>query len=167
MDKMPRARTSGLIVKEADGELLIYDLERNKAHCLNASAAKIWQQCDGQNTVAQVCTSLSADLHTTCDEKVVWYALNQFAKDNLLEEEVPIPAFMVGGMNRRQMVRTLGLTAAIAVPLVTSILAPSAVQAATLFPPGSPCTAPIGCASGVCCSGTNPACVGIPPGTCL
>jgi len=35
-------------VKQADGEVLIYDLERNKAHCLNNTAARVWQYCDGE-----------------------------------------------------------------------------------------------------------------------
>lgn len=167
MQKMPHARRSGLIVKEAEGEVLIYDLERNKAHCLNDTAAKVWQHCDGETAVAAVCSSLSRELNAPCDEKLVWYALDQFAKDNLLEENIEPPAFMSGGMNRRQMVRTLGLTAVIALPLVTTILAPTPAQAATQFPPGSPCTSPIQCTSGICCNPGNPACTGIPPGTCL
>jgi hypothetical protein len=167
MQKMPHARRSGLIVKEAEGEVLIYDLERNKAHCLNDTAAKVWQYCDGETTVAAVSTSLSRELNAPCDEKLIWYALDQFAKDNLLEEKIAAPAFMIGGMNRRQMVRTLGLTAAIALPLVSTILAPTPAQAATQFPPGSPCTSPVSCASTVCCNPGNPGCTGIPPGTCL
>ena len=53
MQKMPQARTSGLIVKEVDGEILIYDRETNKAHCLNQTAAKVWEHCDGKTTVSQ------------------------------------------------------------------------------------------------------------------
>ncbi|HBB88704.1 MAG TPA: hypothetical protein DC047_13925 [Blastocatellia bacterium] len=150
MQKMPHARRSGLIVKEADGEVLIYDLERNKAHCLNNTAAKVWQHCDGETTVAAACSSLSRELNASCDEKLVWYALEQFAKDNLLEETVAPPAFIVGGMNRRQMVRTLGLTAIIAVPLVTTILAPTPAQAATCFPTTTACTSSVQCCSGLC-----------------
>jgi len=40
----------------------------------------------------------------------------------LLEEKVELPAFIIAGMNRRQMVRVLGLGAIIAVPLVTTIV---------------------------------------------
>lgn len=167
MQKMPHARRSGLIIKEADGEVLIYDLQRNKAHCLNDTAAKVWQYCDGEMTIAEVCSSLSRELNATCDEKLVWYALDQFAKDNLLEETGKPTVFLAAGMNRRQMVRTLGLTAVIALPLVTTILAPTPAQAATQFPPTSPCTAPIQCTSGVCCNPGNLACTGIPAGTCL
>jgi hypothetical protein len=159
MQKMPHARRSGLIIKEAEGEVLIYDLERNKAHCLNETAAKVWNHCDGMTTVAAACSSLSRELGAPCDQKLVLYALQQFAKDNLLEEHAEMPAFIIGGMNRRQMVRALGLGAVIAVPLVTTILAPTPAQAATQFPPGTPCISTAQCTSGVCaCTVPAPGC---------
>lgn len=160
MQKMPQARRSGLIVKEAEGEVLIYDLEQNKAHCLNETAARVWNHCDGVTSVTDVCTSLSRELNAPCDPQVVWYALKQFAKDNLLEEEeIKMPGFITGDLNRRQMVRALGLGAIIAVPLVTTILAPTPAQAATQFPPGTPCTSAGQCSSGVCaCTTPAPGC---------
>jgi hypothetical protein len=159
MDKMPHARRSGLIVKEADGEVLIYDLDRNQAHCLNDTAAKVWRYCDGETTLADACSSLTRELNAHCDQQLIWYALRQFAKDNLLEEKVELPAFIMSGMNRRQMVRALGLGAIIAAPLVTSIVAPTPAQAATQFPPGTPCTAPVQCTSNLCdCPTPGPSC---------
>jgi len=159
MQKMPQARRSGLIIQEVDSEILIYDQQTNKAHCLNQTAAKVWNYCDGETTVADACGALSHDLETPVDEKLVWYAVDQFSKDNLLEKEIELPAFIIPGMTRRQMVRTLGLAAVVAVPLVTSIVAPTPAQAATCLPPTSVCAA-----DAQCCSGT---CSGLPgPGTC-
>jgi len=154
MEKMPQARRSGLIIQEIDSEILIYDQESNKAHCLNHTAAKVWKYCDGETTLADACNALSQDLETTVDEKLVWYAVDQFAKDGLLEKEVGVPAFMIPGMSRRQMVRTLGLAAVIAVPVVTSIVAPTPVQAATCLPPGQTCTSSAQCCQGLCSGGT-------------
>jgi hypothetical protein len=162
MQKMPHARRSGLIAKEADGEVLIYDLERNKAHCLNNMAARVWQYCDGETTLEAACSSLSRELGAPCNQELVCYALKQFANDNLLEEKVDLPPF-IAGMNRRQLVRALGLGAIIAVPLVTTILAPTPAQAATQFPPGSPCCSSTECTSNLC-SGIPPMCS--TPGTC-
>jgi len=150
MQKMPQARRSGLIIQEVDGEVLIYDQNTNKAHCLNQTAAKVWKYCDGETTLADACSSLSRDLETPVDEKLVWYAVDQFSKDNLLVKEVELPAFIIPGMNRRQMVRTLGLAAIVAVPLVTSIVAPTPAQAGTCLPTSSACTASTQCCSGVC-----------------
>ena len=153
MQKMPQARKSGLIIQELDSEILIYDQDTNKAHCLNQTAAKVWKYCDGETTLADACDALSRDLETPVDEKLVWYAIDQFSTDNLLEKDVEPPAFIIAGMNRRQMVRTLGLAAIVAVPLVTSIVAPTPVQAATCLAPGQPCTSSAQCCSGLCSGG--------------
>ena len=158
MEKMPQTRRSGLIIQEVDSEVLIYDQETNKAHCLNSTAAKVWNYCDGETTIADACSSLSRELETPVDEKLVWYAVDQFSKDNLLEKEVALPGFMIPGMNRRQMVRTLGVAAIIAVPLVTSIVAPTPAQAATCKNTGQACTAGPECCSGLC--------PGAPTGVC-
>jgi hypothetical protein len=158
MEKMPQARRSGLIIQEVDSEILIYDQDTNKAHCLNQTAAKVWKYCDGETTLADACSALSRDLETPVDEKLVWYAVDQFSKDNLLEKEIEPPAFIIAGMNRRQMVRTLGLAAVVAVPLVTSIVAPTPVQAATCLAPGQPCTAAAQCCSGLCAGGPPTVC---------
>jgi len=159
MQKMPQARRSGLIVQEVDSEILIYDQETNKAHCLNQTAAKVWNYCDGETTLADACSALSRDLETPIDEKLIWYAVDQFSKDNLLEKGFKLPAFIIPGMNRRQMVRTLGLAAVVAVPLVTSIVAPTPVQAATCLPPGQPCTSSAQCCTGTCDTGGTGLCL--------
>lgn len=157
MQKMPQARKSGLIIQEVDSEILIYDQNTNKAHCLNPTAARVWNYCDGETTLAEACSALSRDLETTVDEKLVWYALDQFAQDNLLETENELPAFVLPGMNRRQLVRTLGLAAVVGLPLVTSLVAPTPAQAATCFPPGASCGTSAQCCSGIC-SGAGGTC---------
>jgi hypothetical protein len=146
-----------LVIQELPDEVLIYDRERDKAHCLNQTAALVWKYCDGKTTVANIARKLALKLDSAAiDEKVIWYALDQLSKDHLLEENLAPPA-MLAGMSRRQMVRTLGLTAIVAVPLVTSIMAPTPAQAATCFASGAACTS-----SGQCCSGS---CLGT--NTCL
>jgi len=148
MQNKPQTRQNGLIVRELDSEILIYDTENDKAHCLNETAALVWKQCDGLTTPAEISRTLSQQLGTSIDERVVWFALKQLTRDHLLEEELIPPAVFSTGLNRREMVRVLGLAAMVAVPLVTSIVAPTPAQAATCLPTGSACTT-----SGQCCSG--------------
>jgi hypothetical protein len=115
-ERMPRARREGLIIEELPGEVLIYDSERDRAHCLNQTAAFVWKYCDGKTTVSSMAQHLERDLNATnVDERVVAYALEQLSKDHLLEESF-VPAAMLSGLTRRQMVRTLGIAAVIAVP---------------------------------------------------
>ena len=149
-DRAPRARREGLVIKELSGEVLVYDRERDKAHCLNQTAALVWGYCDGRTTVPTMARQLEQDLKTeTVDEKIVWYALNQLSKDHLLDADFVAPA-MLSGMSRRQMVRVMGVAAVIALPLVTSILAPTPAQAATCKNTGQACAAGPECCSGLC-----------------
>ena len=47
--RLPHARTDNLVIRELDDETLVYDMERDEAHCLNQTAALVWKQCDGKN----------------------------------------------------------------------------------------------------------------------
>ncbi len=40
---LPHGRKDGLVVKELGNETLVYDLERDEAHCLNQTAALVWK----------------------------------------------------------------------------------------------------------------------------
>lgn len=153
-EKMPRARRDGLIIENLPGEVLVYDSVRDKAHCLNQTAALVWKYCDGKTTVSTMARNLERDLDADkVDQKLVWYALDQLNKDHLLEKSF-VPPAMLSGMTRRQMVRTLGLAAVIAVPLVTSIVVPTARAATSCLSPGAACTTSGQCCSGLCSGGT-------------
>ena len=45
---MPKANTERLIVREIDGETLVYDRGRDAASCLSEFAARVWRECDGE-----------------------------------------------------------------------------------------------------------------------
>lgn len=151
--RVPRARIEGLVIQELPDEVLVYDRERDQAHCLNQTAALVWKYCDGKTNVSAIARKLASELKTDhVDEKVVWYALGQLSKDHLLDESPVVPA-MMAGMTRREMVRALGLAAVVAVPVVTSIVAPTPAQAATCLPSGAGCTTSAQCCSGVCGGG--------------
>lgn len=149
-ERMPRARQRGLIIEDLPGEVLVFDSERDRAHCLNQTAALVWKYCDGKTTVSQMARNLERDLNTpNVDERMVSYALEQLSRDHLLDESF-VPAAMLSGLTRRQMVRTLGIAAVIAVPVVTSIVVPTARAATTCTSPGGACTGGATCCSGVC-----------------
>lgn len=145
----PQARSEGLVVQELSDEVLVYDLERDKAHCLNHTAALIWRHCDGKTGIAQLAQMVAKESGLPADEEIVWLALEQLSKARLLPEAVKRREEKKP-MTRREVIKRLGLGAAAAIPVVTSIVAPMAAQAATLLPPGSPCAAPGQCASGLC-----------------
>jgi len=154
------ARNQGLVIQELPDEVLIYDLERDRAHCLNETAALVWRRCDGRNSTAEIARTLGDQLKCEVDEKIVWLALDQLGRNHLLEEQ-PSPPQPMTAMNRRVMVRALGITAAAAIPIVTSIVAPAPAQAASGCVPagqactagGTPCCGNSVCSGGICSNG--------------
>lgn len=151
-DQSPKARKDRLIVKDLPDETLIYDLDNDKAHCLNNTAALVWSHCDGQSSVSEIAQSLTTHTKTKVDDAVVWLALDQLQKFSLLEAMPDKPA-QLAGMNRRELVRNVGF-AALALPIIISIAAPSAqAQASTLVAPGGCCTTNANCQSNSCVNG--------------
>src|SRR6267378_5663325 len=126
---LPKARTSGILTREIPGELLIYDMKRHAAYCLNETAASIWKQCNGKRTIIELVRRLEKSCKVPVDERIVWLALNQLEKRHLLDPRFSFPSQRV--MSRRGLMSSLGLATAVALPIVVSIIAPTAVQAAT------------------------------------
>lgn len=152
----PKARRAGLVVRELPDEVLVYDMENHKAHCLNKAAALVWALCNGKRSVREIAEQLEAKGPFT--EDVVRLALDQLGRFSLLEERFGLP-LGAPQMSRRELGRKLGLTSVAALPFVLSILAPTAAAAATCGPVGSPCATNERCCSGICVGGTC-ACLG-------
>ncbi|HWQ31394.1 MAG TPA: PqqD family protein [Blastocatellia bacterium] len=154
----PLARSSDLVTREVADEVLVYDLKRHKAHCLNRTAALVWKHCDGQHTMADIAGLIGQDSHAIIDEATVRLAVAQLGRAHLLADG-PIDLPEGFRLSRREAIRRLGLGAAAAVPLVTSIISPTAAQAATCGDKnnnnnqnavGCPCSGADDCASNCC-----------------
>ena len=145
----PRARKDGLIVQNLPDETLVYDLERDRAHCLNQTAAFVWRHCDGRANAKEIARALRDKVKQPVDEKLVWLAIDQLGRNHLLTETPALPRH-VTGLSRREVMRALGLTAAVAIPVVASIVAPLPAQAATCLGAGAGCTSAAQCCSGIC-----------------
>jgi hypothetical protein len=131
---VPRARSDGLLVETLDAETLIYDTERNAAHCLDAEAAAVWRGCDG------VCSLSEISARTGSSEEVAAATVRDLAARHLVE---PL------GVSRRDVLRTFGVgaaSAAVAIPVIRSI----AAQAVSCLANGDACTTYGQCCSGVC-----------------
>src|SRR5258708_6173930 len=106
----PIARRTGLVVRKIKNEGLVYDIEVHEAHCLNLNVATIWDQCDGTRTIKDLSDLLSPDENISEHQRdqMVWIALDELGKANLLDKPVPKPE-MVIGMSRRQLMKTAGI----------------------------------------------------------
>ncbi len=144
MDNMqiPVARKEGLVIQEMSGEVLVYDLDTNKAHCLNQTAATVWKSCNGSNSVADISKIFGSPLGKAVDEDLIWLAIDQLNEKNLLAEEVTAK---FAGQNRREIIKKVGLAAVVALPIVTSLVAPKSASAQSrCVNPGCECTLTMG-----------------------
>jgi coenzyme PQQ synthesis protein D (PqqD) len=142
----PRARDEGLVIQDLPDEMLVYDLERHRAHSLNRTAAWVWRHCDGKTSVAEMAALLHRELDLPRDEELVWLALSRLGRAHLLRERL-IPPSKAPAPSRRALMRSLAMAGGLA--LVTSIVAPEAHAA------GSLCTALHACVTGFCCLTMN------------
>jgi len=154
--QLPRLRAEDLVIHDLPDEVLVYDKVRDQAHCLNETAALVWRACDGQLAPEEIARKLTRQLGAAVSEELVLLALAELEKIHLLERHESLPATSAG-LSRRQLVRTLGLAAAVALPVVTTITVPTPAQAATCTPPGQPCN-PVK----LCCTSCNPVAPGGP-----
>ncbi len=145
---LPTARKSQLITKEVAGELIVYDRESDRVHCLNSTAAFVWTHCDGRTSVARLARLLEAEIKAPVEHAIVLYALEQLNKSKLLDEPYAVIA-PKQALSRRAVVR-LGVAAAVTAPFISSIIAPTAAQAASCLPSGAVCASDSSCCSNSC-----------------
>jgi hypothetical protein len=144
----PLARKENIVVQEAENEVLVYDLNTNQAHCLNSTAAFVWQACDGSKSIETISAALAEKSGKQVPQEVVWMAIEQ-----LQEKDLVSAGAAPSGSTRRDALKKFGLAAMIALPIVASLAAPTSVMASTSCTCGTDadCLAQAGC---------DPVCVG-------
>lgn len=148
---IPKRRVSEIVEQELDKELLIYDLSNHKAFCLNETSTLIWYLCDGNKHVFEISQQLSLVLGSPINEDFVWFAIDQFGRENLIVNKNELNSNLTG-FTRREAVKRIGLSTIVALPLIASVISPTAVQAQS---------APTCLASSTqfeCCQGSIPVC---------
>jgi Coenzyme PQQ synthesis protein D (PqqD) len=148
----PKARRKGLLVEKVGDEVLVYNLERHRAHCLNGTAARVWKLCTGRFTMEQIASQFDIALDNAQRESVVRDTVSQFQRLGLVEPDEGA----VSAVSRRQLVQRIriGVAAGVVLPLVTSIVAPTPAYATSRnVPNGGACIRSNQCVSGCCCNG--------------
>ena len=132
MPTHPRARTSQLLIEQLEGELLVYDLAADRAHRLNETAAAIFRHADGSRSVEDLVEVLSGQVGVLADEDLVLITLDGLAAASLVEDYEP-RATKDARLSRRRFIARAGAVGAAAtvLPVVHSIIAPTAAQAQT------------------------------------
>lgn len=122
MNLLPQARTENIVVRNLKDEVLIYDLATDRALCLNRTAGRIFECCDGRRTFED----LKREFQFTDD--LIYLSLDELRKHQLIADEYVSP---LAGMSRREAVRRVGLATMTALPVVIRLTAPAAAEAAS------------------------------------
>jgi hypothetical protein len=120
----PKARQTDVLVEKVGDETILYDGQRQLAHSLNRSASIVWENSDGAHSVGELAQLVSAELGIEPNDSIVEFALDKLASANLLEDN---------HVSRRDVVRrmTFAGAAALALPVVLSVVAPTEAMAAS------------------------------------
>ena len=135
MPTRPLARNMSLIMQDLEDEVLIYDLDVNKAYCLNQTARSVFDLCDGKRTVCDIGLELSRQLGSNFPDELIWVALDMLRQYNLLENADTLKPDW-DGLSRRQVIKKMGSATMIMLPLISSVVAPQAALAASACLPG-------------------------------
>jgi Coenzyme PQQ synthesis protein D (PqqD) len=124
--QFPIARKTGIVIQEVPEEVLVYDLDTNKAHCLNQTAALVWKACDGSRSIPDIAKHVESLAGGNISDDFVWLAIDQLSENNLLEQEMNAK---FSGITRRDVIKRIGLSTMIAIPIIASLAAPPSALA--------------------------------------
>jgi Coenzyme PQQ synthesis protein D (PqqD) len=125
---IPNAKLDNIVVQEFSDEILIYNLKTNKAYSLNETTTLVWKNCDGAKSISQIAMEVEKTINQKIPEDLVWLALENLKKENLISFEGDTNSAFKG-FNRREAIKKVGLATMAALPLLVSISAPTAANA--------------------------------------
>ena len=144
MNKLPKARTSDILMQEVLDEILIYDMSTHKIYQLNKTLSVVYQNCDGETTFDQLIRN------NNLTDDLIFLAIHQLKEGNLLEEDKTL-ASPFNNMSRREAIKRAGIAAMVALPMISTVIAPTAVYAGD-----SMLTGGNSCNSGTPCNCSKP-----------
>lgn len=123
--EFPRRRDERVVVKDVASELVVYDLDTDHVHYLDAQVGSVWQACDGRTPVEEIARRVGVTPGVTAG------IVGELADKGLMAE---VPS----GLTRRQMLQRSAAVGAgaLAIPAIQSIAAPLAAYAQSPCPIG-------------------------------
>jgi hypothetical protein len=127
----PLARKNGVFVENLPEEVVLYDKTHDKVHCLNKTAAAVWENSDGSKTVDELTQVVEAKSGAPADRKLVLQALEELEEAGLMEAGSAVVA-EAGLPSRREAVGKMVMAGT---ALVATIVAAAPKAHASQDPP--------------------------------
>jgi hypothetical protein len=126
----PTTRKDNIYVERLADDTVVYDRTNHRAHCLNDTVFKVWQEADGTRSIDELSKFVEQPPGAPLGRDVVLLSLVELEKADLLQnpeslgtrEDMP---------SRREIGRKLALAGASAsfLPFVASLVAPTPAMA--------------------------------------
>lgn len=130
----PRRRTAKLLTAAVDGEIVVYDLERFRAHRLSETAAAVFELADGQRTLDDIAAALRERFGVARPLPLAQLALERLDRAHLIDRDPAAPRPR-RALSRRRLLKRIAVAAAL-LPVVSSLTAPTALAAASSITSG-------------------------------
>jgi hypothetical protein len=131
----PLARKRDILPENLPEEVVLYDKANNKVHCLNKTAAAIWESCDGTKSVDELAHIVSTKFGVPEDRNLVLQALEELEKADLMEAgSIMVPR--AGLTSRREAVGKIAMAGTALV--ATIVAATPAAHASSRDPKRTP-----------------------------
>ncbi len=166
MKNLPKARTKNILEQKNYNETLIYDLSSNKAFCLNHTSELVWQLCDGTRTTAVIKIEIEKVLKTEVTEDYIYLAIQQLYENELLEDEIELES-EISNLSRRKLIKKVGFASMVALPIISTVIAPQATSAQSCLGLRSTCDFNSDCCSNNCITADRTCCVSGATGSLL
>lgn len=140
MKTLPKARNEEILVQELGKELLVFDLKTSTAYSLNETSMIVFNACAQSVTLDEL---KSRYLFT---DDLIYFALDELNKKDLLADEFVSP---LSGVNRREVIRKVGFTSLAALPVIASLVAPTAAQSSSVCRGNAAPNTPVICTRGI------------------
>ena len=151
---LPARRTDNKLIKEVEGELILYDTHSHKGICLNSSMRIIWENLDGRASASEIVAKLRSKGRKNYAESDVVDAIlllveNDLADDtDLLLQDAP-------DLKRRTTIsKIFELGSAAGATISVFNILPAYAQASCV-PKFDPCMSDDECCPGCHCNGAG------------
>ncbi len=81
----PLAKKSNVFAEKLPQEVVLYDKTNHKVHCLNKTAAAVWESSDGTRTVNEMTSVVETKSGAPADRQLVALAVDELQKAGLME----------------------------------------------------------------------------------
>ena len=148
---LPKRQASVFVQQIAD-EAIVYDHRLTLSHSLNGPASQIFELCDGETSVDEAASKVYPDAPLAQARELIYEAVSGFNERHLVDTDSSYSAPDTTG--RRKFLKTL--TAAAAIPLISSAFAPHPAAACSACQTGCNQTDPNNTTGPVaCCSASG------------